>query len=252
MRSFISWMGGKNSLKKEIVKRFPDTEFNRYIEVFGGAGWVLFHSDRHAQSEIYNDYNSHLVNLFKCVKYHRQELQRELQFFLNSRELFQQFKEEYINPSMTDIQRAARFFMVIKTSYGAKLNSYGCVKKDVSSTVKYLERIEQRLSKVVIENKDFEDVIKTYNKAKSFFFLDPPYYGTEKYYQVQFKEEDHVRLKDTLDQVKGRFLLSYNDCGYIRDLYQGYNIEAISRPHNLHSKFKDKDHKYKELIITNY
>lgn len=44
-------------------------QFNRYIEVFGGAAWVLFHKDRHAEIEIYNDYNSDLVNLFHCVKF---------------------------------------------------------------------------------------------------------------------------------------------------------------------------------------
>lgn len=155
MRSFISWMGGKNSLKKEIVKRFPDTEFNRYIEVFGGAGWVLFHSERHAETEIYNDYNSNLVSLFKCVKYHHQELQRELKFFLNSRELFQEFIDNYNTKGMTDIQRAARFFMIIKMSYGSKLHSYGCVKKDITNMINYFDKIQERLSKVVIENKDF-------------------------------------------------------------------------------------------------
>jgi DNA adenine methylase len=245
-------MGGKNSLKKEIVKRFPDTEFNRYIEVFGGAGWVLFHSERHAETEIYNDYNRELVNLFKCVKYHCPELQRELKYFLNSRQLFNEFKESYINPNMTDIQKAARFFMVIKNSYGSKLHSYGCVKKDVTTMVKHLEKIEERLSKVIIENRDFEDLIKTYNKPKSFFYLDPPYYGTEKYYQVQFSKEDHIRLKETLDTINGKFLLSYNDCDYIRQLYKNYNIEAISRNHNLRTKYKVKDKEYKELIITNY
>ncbi|WP_349239051.1 hypothetical protein [Petroclostridium sp. X23] len=38
MNSFIGWIGGKNYLKKEIVKRFPE-KFGRYIEVFGGAAW---------------------------------------------------------------------------------------------------------------------------------------------------------------------------------------------------------------------
>lgn len=153
---------------------------------------------------------------------------------------------------MTDIQRAARFFMIIKTSYGSRLHSYGCVKKDVSTMVKYLEIVQERLSKVVIENRDFEDLIRTYNKPKSFFYLDPPYYGTEKYYQVQFTEEDHLRLKRALNQVKGKFLLSYNDCDFIRDLYQDYNIKAVARPHNLHTKYEDKEQEYKELMVRNY
>lgn len=69
MNSFISWIGGKNSLKKEIIKRFPE-DMERYVEVFGGAGWVLFYKDKHAPVEIYNDINSDLVNLYRCVRYH--------------------------------------------------------------------------------------------------------------------------------------------------------------------------------------
>ncbi|MCT4542840.1 MAG: DNA adenine methylase, partial [Vallitalea sp.] len=122
----------------------------------------------------------------------------------------------------------------------------------VNVMIDYLDRIQERLSTVVIENKDFENLLKVYDRLGTFFYLDPPYYGTEKYYQVQFKTEDHVRLKETLDNVNGKFLLSYNDCDYIRDLYKNYNIEAISRNHNLRTKYKVKDKEYKELIITNY
>jgi len=72
MESFISWIGGKKSLRKAICERMPESDtikIEKYVEVFGGAGWVLFHKDRHATLEVYNDINSHLVNLFKCVKH---------------------------------------------------------------------------------------------------------------------------------------------------------------------------------------
>ena len=42
MNSFIPWIGGKKLLRKEIIKRFPKEDFTKYVEVFGGAGWVLF------------------------------------------------------------------------------------------------------------------------------------------------------------------------------------------------------------------
>ena len=81
MNSFISWIGGKKLLRKKILEVFPEqTTFNRYIEVFGGARWVLFSSDRHANMEVYNDVNGNLVNLFRCTKYHPEELQKELQY----------------------------------------------------------------------------------------------------------------------------------------------------------------------------
>lgn len=71
MKSFIPWIGGKSQLAKRIISEFPE-KFDRYIEVFGGGGSVLFASDKHAPMEVYNDANGQLVNLFRCIKYHRE------------------------------------------------------------------------------------------------------------------------------------------------------------------------------------
>jgi DNA adenine methylase len=251
MNSFIGWIGGKKLLREAIVKRFPDN-IGRYIEVFGGAGWVLFYRERHAELEVYNDSNGDLVNLFRCVKYHCGELQRELSNMLNSRELFEDFKTQCYTRGMTDIQRAARFFMIVKTSYGSDARSYGCVKKDVSVMAQYLTKIQERLSNVVIEHKDFESLIKVYDKPDALLYLDPPYYGTEKYYEALFSENDHIRLQGNLLNVKGRFVLSYNDCEYIRELYKDFWIEEVCRNHNLVGRYDRKEKKYNELIIRNY
>lgn len=62
MKSFIAWIGGKSLLAKKIISEFPNS-FDRYIEVFGGGGSVLFAKDKHADLEVYNDANSDLVNL---------------------------------------------------------------------------------------------------------------------------------------------------------------------------------------------
>lgn len=221
--------------------------------MFGGAGWVLFHKDKHANYEVYNDYNSELVNLFRCVKYHREELQKELKYFLNSREMFNDFLAQYKVRGMTDIQRAARYFMLIKTSYGTKLATYGCVKKNVETYVNYLEDIEKRLANVVIENRDFSQILKAYDKPNTLFYMDPPYYGTENYYkEVDFTKESHLELKGCIDNIKSKFILSYNDCDEIRDLYKDYNIIEVSRNNNLNSRYKEKPQNYNELIIKNY
>jgi len=171
---------------------------------------------------------------------------------LNSRELFNDFKSQYNVRGMTDIQRAARFFMLIKTSYGADMRSYGCVKKDVTVMVEYLTNIEKRLSRVIIENKDFEDLFKVYDRPDALLYLDPPYYGTERYYQSLFSGDDHIRLNRTLQGAKGKFLLSYNDCDFVRDLYKDFIIEEVQRNHNLRNKYDDKEKTYCELIIKNY
>ncbi len=250
MNSFFAWIGGKNYLKKTIAALMPDS-FNRYIEVFGGAAWVLFYRDKYAEMEVYNDYNGDLVNLFRCVKYHCPELQRELSFLLNSRELFNDFRQQHTK-GMTDIQRAARFYFLLKVSYGSNGRSYGCIKKDISAMTQYLSRIEERLSAVIIERKDFEDLLSVYDRPDAFFYVDPPYYQAEKYYQVEFNKEDHVRLAKKLHTIQGKFLLSYNNCDFVRELYKDYDMEGITRQHNLMARYKGENNDYRELLILNY
>ncbi len=251
MDSFIKWIGGKKLLRNKICEKFPQ-DYQKYVEVFGGAGWVLFNEERKGKTEIFNDYNSELINLYRCMKYHAEELKKELQYMLNSRELFQDFLAQYQMRGLTDIQRAARYFMIIKTSYGAKLTVFGCAKKNVENMTLMFEKIQRRLNAVVIENQDFETLIKSKDKQDTFFYLDPPYFGTEGYYKnIEFKKEDHVRLFEILKRINGKFLLSYNDCEFIRNLYQDFDIESVERYSNLTAANSEKKI-FKELIIKNY
>ena len=130
MESFIGWIGGKRALRRAILERFPDDEVGRYIEVFGGAAWVLFAKEKKAnQLEVYNDINGNLVNLFRCVKYHCGELQRELEWMLTSREQFFDCLTQYQARGLTDIQRAARFFYAVKISFGCDNRTYATSSK---------------------------------------------------------------------------------------------------------------------------
>ena len=67
MNSFMSWLGGKKALRDAVLARFPPY-YERYIEVFGGAGWVLFHKPPGMDFEVYNDFNGNLANLYRCVR----------------------------------------------------------------------------------------------------------------------------------------------------------------------------------------
>ena len=251
MNSFIAWIGGKKLLRKEIINRFPDeNEIERYIEVFGGAGWVLFGKENYKHLEVYNDINNNLVNLYRCIKYHCEELQRELDWMLISREQFFDFRDQLEVRGLTDIQRAARYFLIIKISFGADKKSFGINKQNLDNAIYYLSEIKERLKNVVIENRDFEKLIKCYDRPKALFYLDPPYVGTEDYYESTFSKEDHQRLNKVLKNIKGRFILSYNDCEFIRNLYSDFEIEEISRNNNLTSK--NGSSTYKEVIIKNF
>lgn len=251
MNSFIPWIGGKRLLRKHIVEFFPD-EFSRYVEVFGGAGWVLFSKDRHAELEVWNDYEGQLANLFRSVKYHPDAVQQELFLVLNSREFFEDFKSQLDFRGLTEIQRVARYFMLIKTSYAADRRTYGATPKNAQKSISYLAEISERLNKVIIENRDFENLIKVYDRPTALFYCDPPYHKAEKYYNIEFKTEDHERLKVCLNGIKGRFVLSYNDDEFIRAMYQDFNIHEVTRRNSLVERYDIKNKEYKELIITNY
>ena len=116
----------------------------------------------------------------------------------------------------------------------------------------YLDRVQERLCNVIIENMSFEKIIERYDKKDTLFYLDPPYYGAEKYYQEEFSEENHIKLAEMLKNVEGKFILSYNDCEYVRELYSGFKAETVERLSNLTIKYARNDRKYRELIIRNY
>lgn len=112
MNSFISWIGGKKLLRDDILARLPP-EYDKYIEVFGGAGWVLFRKPQDRKLEVYNDFNSNLVNLFRCVRDKPNKLKYKLRYVLNSREDFDwiaTLHKKKLFPRFRDVDRAAKFF----------------------------------------------------------------------------------------------------------------------------------------------
>lgn len=285
MNSIISWIGGKKALRNLIYKRMPKS-YERYIEVFGGAGWVLFGKEAQKCMEVYNDFNSNLANLFFCVKEQPIEFLKELGFLpLNSRDEFsvlrkflnkEEFTAEYLDEElnlaqkylddiefeqvkqiltedakMRDLKRAATFLKLIRYSYGSSCRSFGCKPFDIRKIYFLIWEANRRLANTLIENKDFEALIRQYDRPNAFFYCDLPYFQTEGYYEVLFKPDDHVRLRNTLKDIDGKFLLSYNDCEYIRQLYNNYYIEPISRANSLAQRYK-KGGRFKELFISNY
>lgn len=285
MNSIISWVGGKKALRDLIYLRMPK-EFGRYIEVFGGGGWVLFGRPPDTIMEVYNDFNSDLANLFRCVRDRPFALLKELNFLpLNGREEFnvlkkylekEEFTNEYLqeeleiaeqvlpepqfeevksilleNAQMNDVKRAAAFYKLIRLSYGSGCTSYSCQPFDIRKTFHLLWQGSRRLKETVIENKDFEALIRQYDRDNAFFYCDPPYYQTEGHYAVEFNTEDHARLRDTLAFCQGKWLVSYNDCAFIRELYEGFYIEAVSRLNNLAQRYNNGC-EYAEVLISNY
>ena len=272
MNSFMSWVGGKKALREEIVQRFP-LSYERYIEVFGGGGWVLFHKPPGRDFEVYNDFNSLLANLYRCVRDRHEELIDSLRYVLNSREDFERIKQALARDNVnlpegqredalghspaSDVQRASWFYQIIRYSYASALTSYGSQPHDMRANFPLIEQAHRRLKDVVVENKDFEKLIRQYDRPVSLFYCDPPYHATEGYYQNigedGFTEKDHIRLRDALLSIEGKFLLSYNDDAFVRELYDapGIQIEAVTRLNNIKQRY-DPNCQFAEVFIANY
>ena len=256
MNSFMSWIGGKKSLRDVVLARFPPY-YERYIEVFGGAGWVLFHKPPGNDVEVWNDWNSNLANLYRCVRDKPNKLKHKLRYVLNSREDFNIIASLHKNsllPRLYDVDRAAKFHQLIRYSYASGLDSFGAQPHSMWMDFPQIDMASRRLQKVIIENKDFEKLIRQYDRPVSFFYCDPPYFATESYYKdVGFSEADHIRLRDTLVQCDGKFLVSYNDCPQIRKIWDKPNIyiEEVSRINNLAQRYENGS-QYAELLISNY
>ena len=92
MNSLISWVGGKKSIRDLIYARFPQS-YGRYIEVFGGGGWVLF-GKKPDKFEVYNDFNNNLSNMFAVVRNQPLAFIQELGYLPeNGRNIFNLYKE---------------------------------------------------------------------------------------------------------------------------------------------------------------
>lgn len=250
LKSPLSWMGGKYRLRKDIIKLIP--EHTCYIEVFGGAGWVLFGKEP-SVVEVYNDINKHLVNFFRILKYHPDEFRSWIEKDIVSREIFQEYKDipgEYL----TDIQRAVRFFYIIKYSFASKGDVFGYgTNKGPNRAIfdtSYVEEVRERLRNCYVENLCFDTIISKYDRPHSFFYCDPPYYELTQY-KDKFYKEDHLKLVDMLKEIKGYFLVTINDHPEVRQWYKDFNIIETKVQYSI-CREKEGRRDFNELIITNY
>ncbi|MCD8492189.1 MAG: DNA adenine methylase [Geovibrio sp.] len=253
MNSFIPWLGGKSRLAKTIITKIP--EHQCYVEAFAGAGNVFFRKEP-SKAEVLNDLNSDLVNLYRVVKHHLAEFINQFRYVLVARDEFKRLMEVPPN-TLTDIQRAARFYYIVKNSYGGKAHkpTYGY------STTRpprlNLLRIEQdisdahlRLCKANIENLPYQDCIKRYDRAETFFYIDPPYFGCEDVYgENLFTVDDFRLLADILRGIKGKCMVSLNDAPEMREVFRDFRIETVQTWYSLQ---KGGRKPIGELIIMNY
>ncbi len=253
MSSFFPYMGGKSKVAKRLTQLLP--EHRCYIELFAGAANLLFVKEP-SKTEVLNDINSELVNLFRIVRYHSREFIAELKLATHSRSDFTDFRDQ---PGLTDIQRAARTWFIMVSAFGGLGGTtnptfgYGTTGRARFKRTAFaaLRRCHKRLDGVYIENLDYADCIKRYDRGHSVFFCDPPYLATAGY-KNRFTLDDHKRLAATLRTIKGSFLLTVNDHPKIRSLYKGLAILKVAVKYSVSRDKSSKARNRSELVIANY
>lgn len=252
LKSPIWRVGWKSKLSKEIIKLFP--KHKHYVEVFWWGLSVLFTKDR-SKLETINDINNELINLWKVMKLYPQSLSHYLNQLFISRVIFDNIKLKKHTPR-NHIEKAAFFYYLISQSFWSKWTNFAMNSKSwrkPKNLWRSFQKWSDRLKFVTIENMSFQELIKKYDKEETFFYLDPPYYNYEKHYSSWFKKSLHYELRDLLKNTKWKFLLSYNDCKEIRELYKDFKIiNSKEINYTLGSNVHNNQKIVSELYITNY
>lgn len=254
MKGVIPYFGGKSRLTKTILSKIP--EHTCYVEVFAGGASVFFAKDP-SRAEVINDLDKDLATLYRSIKHHPEELYRQFKFSLVSRAEFE--REQGVNPTtLTDIQRAARYLYLQKNSFGGHIvgqtfgtSTTGTPRLNLLSLENTIAEAWRRLVHVVIECKDFRDLIPRYDRPHSFFFLDPPYWNIPGY-KYDFAEQDFLDLVEILRNLKGKFLMTINDTPEIREIFSGFVIEETTLKYSCCSSAKARAKIRTELLISNY
>lgn len=247
----IRWVGGKSRLRKTILERIP--EHQCYVEVFGGAAWVLFAKEP-SPAEVYNDVDGELVNLFLILQRRPEEFLEAFKLSIHSREVFERLRDT--DPTWLDeTTRAVRYFYLIKCSYAGKMESFGTSttrRKFINPEAiqRAVEETHRRLRHVQVECLTYEYCLERWDRKHTFFYLDPPYYENEPF-KYALGAGRHKDLHDRLGSLEGHWLLSYNDHPEVRKMYKGFRIEEVKTVYQMGSRHGRAKH-VKELLIRNY
>jgi len=256
MKGFLPWLGGKHYLAKKIVPLIEAQPHVCYVEPFMGAAHVFFRREP-AKVEVLNDLNSELVTLFRVLQHHLEEFLRQFEWSVVSREDFQRW-DKTPPESLTDIQRAARFYTLQKMSFAGRnwsrafrTKTNGPPQLNLVRMTEELREVRQRLARVQIEHLPWADCIARYDREHTFFYLDPPYYGVEDYYgKAMFKREEYQQMVDVLANLRGSFLLSLNDRPEVREIFKRFHITEISHRYPTGNHSDEHQEEVNELLIS--
>jgi DNA adenine methylase len=226
-RPLLRWHGGKFILAKWIISHMP--EHRVYVEPFGGAGSVLLQKPR-AYSEVWNDVNEDLYNLFWVMRNHYSELADGLRLTPFSRREFEISHMPHSNPIEKARRLIIRSFMGFgsdsasnvarPTGFRANSNRSGSTPAhDWVNYEMHMHQLADRIRGIVLECRPALQVMASHDSAQTLFYLDPPYLESTRKgfgaYSHELSEQDHIELLDAAVNCKGAVIIS----GYESPLY---------------------------------
>lgn len=253
MKSPLRYPGGKTRacsvLEKIVLEYFDIKHINVIISpFFGGGSFEFYISDKYNLQILANDKFKPLVSFWLTCKNNNDELCKYL--YANqdiSKEQFSDLRSKIMNEELFD--QACHYFIINRCSFsGATLSggfSQEASKKRFTKTS--IDRVRtMKLNNFTISNIDFEEFINLHSNINSILFLDPPYYITSKLYGCNgdLQEFDHERLFNVLN-TKTKWILTYNNCEFIKNLYKDYKIIDVQWTYGM------TKNKSSEIVIIN-
>ena len=254
LRSPLCWVGGKSKLVGELMRRMPAHRV--YVEPFAGAAWLFFAKDP-VEVNVINDIDGRLMEFYRYLK----TANRLGCDMSPSMEKWRRLRDRY---NLGEKLAPCDYIYVLKHSYGCQpkgptpspshmkrcetlANPSEC---KVSHLKRNFNRYRDLLSKAILLNKDYLDVIRRYDSKDTFFYLDPPYHGIGcLYVSCDVSPEQMARA---VHGLKGKFLLSYNDHPDVRRAFRGYKIEKVQHIYEMPRSSTGSTKQVTELLIRNY
>lgn len=248
--SVIRYPGGKTRAIK-ILSEFVSSSSEKVLlsPFCGGLSFELHLASRNFT--IYaNDKFEPLINFWSQVKDQRDDVLYSLSTipYPLPKEFFTHFRDNILDLSIHPASRAAAYFAINRCSFSGATLSGGyskdaAEKRFTSSSIQRLRDVD--LTRVNFSCLDFEDFFNLH--PEGLIYADPPYYlDNPKLYGMKgdmHEDMDHVKLRNLLYK-RNNWILSYNNCDYIKELYAECDIKQVQWTYGMTSKDSS------EIVIT--
>lgn len=263
IKSPLRYPGGKSRSVDLISSIIPT--FDEFREPFLGGGSIFIYTKQRFPNKKYW-INDLYFELFKFWEMSQKDVDALIDKVYEWRNQFPIGKElhKFLNENMNtfnDLERGAAFFIYNRITFSGTSLSGGFSEsaftgRFTNSSIQRLNQFAKVINGSKITNFDYEELVKREGE-NVFIFLDPPYYSATKSALYgkngnMHKLFDHVQFAENMKNCKHKWLITYDDCEYIRKLFSFANIIPWELMYGMRNVKSGSDQIGKELFISNY